>query len=149
MMSINKKLATGLLLVGIVSIILGGFFIAQGVSKGNMILDAMASEGITYGGAEGEGVIIDVIDTIPEAQAMAGILKEHRTHNYGNYAQLSREDPAREQILKAMTMENSLNLAQLGHGLSQVVMGTGAFMVLIGLTFGVVGAAGIFSRRQS
>jgi hypothetical protein len=143
--TIGKKLALFVLVMGVVSIGMGGIFIFQGIDKGNLIISSMCAENIEYGGADGE--IVGIIDTPHEAQVMAGILREHRVERYGNYAQLERDDPNRQTILNAMTMENSLNLAQLGYGLSQVVLATGIFMLIVGITLGV-GAVSILSHRK-
>ncbi len=104
----------------------------------------MVSENITYGGAGSS--IVGVIDNVQEAQQMADILKEHR-QAMGNYSQLKRDDPNRQTILNAMTMENSLNLAQIGGGLTQVVEAMGVFMIIIGLTLGAGGTAALFSKH--
>lgn len=140
----SKKLATLVVIVGIVSIVMGTFFIIQGFAKSNMITKAMSSESITYSGAG--GTIVGSIDTAQEAQAMADVLKEHR-QAMGVYTELKRDDPARQTILNAMTMENSLNLAQIGFGLTQVVEATGAFMILLGLTLGAGGTATIINKH--
>jgi hypothetical protein len=75
---------------------------------------------------------------------MAAILKEHRTQNYGYYSKLDRTDPNRDQILKAITMETSLNLAQLGYGLTDVIKATGAYIGLLGITLCI---SGVFLAR--
>ena len=69
---------------------------------------------------------------------MAEILREHRTTDYGYYSELKRDDPNRDQILKALTMETSLNLAQLSYGLVTVVEVNGVFMIIVGLALGTV-----------
>lgn len=140
----SKKLAIWVVVVGIVSMALGASFIVQGFAKSNLITKAMIAENITYGGAG--GTIVGIIDTPQEAQAMANILEEHHLA-MGNYSQLKKDDPARQTILNAMTMENSLNLAQIGFGLTQVVEATGAFMILVGLTLGAGGMATILSKH--
>ena len=137
----GTKLATVVLLVGILSVVMGGFFIYEGVAKGNLITASMELEKAKYNSAD--GTIDGVINTSQEAAAMAAVLREHRFTQYGYYSDLKKDDPKRDQILKAMTMENSLNLAQLGYGLTDVVKGTGVFMAMIGLTF-IVGAASAF-----
>lgn len=131
----SRKLAIVVLLVGVVSVVMGGVFIFESIDKSNLITEAMCLENVEYGGAD--GTIQGIIDTPAEAQVMAGILKEHRFENYGHYTELERDDPNRQKILNAMTMENSLNLAQMGYGLAEVVRYTGIFMVVIGLTLGV------------
>jgi hypothetical protein len=95
----------------------------------------MQVEQITYGGAE---EIEGVIDTATEAELMAGILREHRL-DIGIYSELDRDDPQRDTILKAMTIENSLNLAQLGYGMTTVVIVSGVSMVIIGIALGGTG----------
>jgi len=141
----TKKLGTILILAGIISLVFSGVFVFQSVSKANLITEAMCLENVTYGGAD--GTIDGVIDTPAEAQVMAGILREHRMERYGYYSELERDDPNRETILKAMTMENSLNLAQVGYGLADVVKFTGLFMGLVGVTLVVSGAFVIRSGR--
>ena len=143
----SKKLAVFVLLVGVVSVVMGGVFIFQGIDKGNLVVEAMCAEKVEYGGAD--GTIVGIVDNTQEAQVIAGILREHRIENYGFYTQLERDDPNREGILKAMTMENALNLAQLGYGLSQVVWATGIFMVIIGITLGVGAISVIRSSKQN
>lgn len=145
--SYSKKLATIVLLVGVVSVVMGGIFIFQGIDKGNLVIEAMCLEKVEYGGAD--GTIEGIVDTPDEAQVMAGLLREHRMENYGHYTELARDDPKRDGILKAMTMENALNLAQVGYGLSQVVIVTGIFMVIIGLTLGVGAVSVIRSSKQT
>ena len=121
----------------------GVVFIGQGIVKNNMITEAMQMEQITDGGSE---EIEGFIDTAAEAKLMDGVLKEHRMEDYGIYSELGREDPKRATILKAMTMENSLNIAQMGFGVVTVVIVSGIFMVIMGIA---VGSTGIVLYRLS
>lgn len=141
----SKKLGLWVILVGIISIAMGVFFIAQGFNKSDMITEAMASQNITYNSAGGE--IVGVIDNAYEAKVMSDVLASHRSAQ-GSYTALKKDDPKRQTILNAMTMENALNLAQMGLGLTQVVEGTGAFMILIGLTMGALGVSGLRAKKQ-
>lgn len=143
----NRKVATLVSLVGVISIVLGAFFVFQSIAKSNMITEQMYSEKISYNSADGS--INGTIDTPQEASSMALVLKQHRSERYGNYSELKRDDPNRDQILKAMTMENSLNLAVLGYGLTDVVKATGAFMIIVGLALSVGGAASLRSYRST
>lgn len=136
----NKKLAVMVLVLGVISVGLGSFFIYQGVNKASMITETMKEEKITYAAADGP--IEGVIDTVAEAASMATVLKEHRMA-LGIYTELDRTDPKRQTILNAMVMENSLTLAQMGFGLTQVVEATGAFMIMVGLALGTSGIVGI------
>ncbi len=141
MITINRNLGKIVLLLGVVALVIGVVFISQGIVKNNMITQAMQMEQITYGGSE---EIEGVIDTAAEAELMAGVLMEHRMDDYGIYSELDREDPNRATILKAMTMENSLNLAQMGFGMVTVVIVSGIFMVIIG--FAVSGTGLVLYR---
>ncbi len=120
------------LLIGVIGLALGTVFIINGVSVNGMIAEQMQIEKATYDGMEG------VIDTAEEAKLMSDTLKEHRL-DMGIYTELDRNDPQRETILKAMTMENALNLAQLGFGVSTIVIGTGVFMLITGIALGGTG----------
>ena len=127
-----------LLIFAVVCLAFGAVFIQQGISKNQLITQALAFEKVKYGGEDAQGAIVDVIDTPKEAMVMAEILREHRTTDYGYYSELKRDDPNRDQILKALTMETSLNLAQLSYGLVTVVEVNGVFMIVVGLALGTV-----------
>ncbi len=141
----SKKFAVWVIIVGLISIVLGSFFMTQGFGKANFITEYMVSENITYTGAGGE--IVGIIDTPKEAQVMANVLAKHRAA-LGSYSSLGKNDPNRQTILNAMTMENSLALAQMGIGLTQVVEAAGAFMIVVGFTFGIGGVMTIRARRE-
>ncbi|MFH1032143.1 MAG: hypothetical protein V1767_06245 [Chloroflexota bacterium] len=127
----NRKVLTVILiLAGIISLVFGGAFVYQGFSKANLITAAMQTEKAAYASADGE--IEGIIDNTREAAAMAGILKEHRMAQ-GIYTELKRDDPKRQTILNAMTMENSLNLAQLSYGVTDIAKANGAFMAVVGV----------------
>ncbi len=140
----KNTLAVLFLLAGIVSIVFAGVFILEGFSKSALITREMQSENITYTGAGGD--IAGVIDTPAEAGVMAGVLKEHRNTRYGSYTTLKNGDPNRDQILKAMTMENSLNLAVLAYGVTDVVKASSAFMGVNGIIFAIIGIVMLRSR---
>ncbi|MFC1906034.1 hypothetical protein ACFLWJ_00935, partial [Chloroflexota bacterium] len=80
-----------------------------------------------------------------EAKAMSDTLKAHRSHS-GFYTELDRTDPGRATILDAMTMENSLNMAQMGFGLSNFALGAGVTLLIIGVGFGAIGLAAQFKK---
>ncbi len=129
----KKSLAIILIMAGVISLVFCGVFVYQGFSKSNLIAAAMRIEKASYGSAEGD--IVGIIDTSSEASVMSSVLREHRLERYGVYTELERDDPNRETILKAMTMESALNLAILGYGVTDVVKANGAFMGIIGITF--------------
>jgi hypothetical protein len=127
-----------LLIFAVVCLAFGAVFIQQGITKSSLITEAMALEKVKYAGEDAKGAIVGVIDTPAEAAAMSEVLREHRFNDYGYYSELKRDDPKRDQILKAITMETSLNLAQLSYGLVTVIEVTGVFMIVVGLALGTV-----------
>ncbi len=135
MIRLNRNLGRAVLLLGVMALVMGAVFIFQGIDKNNVITEAMRIEQATYNGNE---EIAGVIDTAAEAELMAETLREHRL-DIGIYSELDRDDPRRDTILKAMTMENSLNLAQLGYGVTTVVIASGVSMVIMGIALGGVG----------
>jgi hypothetical protein len=132
----GRKVAILLLVVGAISMLLGGFFVQQGFAKTAMLTEAMTAQKITYTGAGGD--IQGIIDTPQEAQVMANVLQEH-LKQYGSYADLKKDDPNRQTILNGLTMVNSLEMAVMGFGLTDIVKANGAFMLLVGLVFMAVG----------
>jgi hypothetical protein len=143
--SISKRISILVLIAGLIAIVAGGVFIGMGFQKASMITEKMAEQQVTYTGAG--GIINGIIDTPAEAQAMSDVLAEHQA-SLGIYSQLAKDDPNRATILNAMTMENSLNLAIMGYGLTDVVKASGAFMVVVGLAFLAISVPGILQKNS-
>jgi hypothetical protein len=141
----GKLVAVVVLVIGIVSLALGGYFVSLGFDKSNYLTQKMVEQEITYGGAG--STIEGIIDNSQEAQEMASILEEH-SKAIGNYSKLAKEDPARQQILNALTMQNSLQMAVMGFGLTDIVKATGAFMALTGLAFIGLSATVLVRRKN-
>lgn len=137
----TKLAMIALIVFAVISLAFGSIFIYQGLNANDMLIKALVAEKVTYTADDAKGAIKGVIDTPEEAVVMSDILRDHRIKDYGYYAALKRDDPKRDQILKAITMETSLNLAQLGFGLATVVTVTGVFMVVMGAALGVVAFA--------
>ena len=66
-MNINRSLAIGVLLLGVVAVVIGGVFISQGAFKNNQLTEAMRVEHVTLGIEEPE-LQNEVIDSLAEAQ---------------------------------------------------------------------------------
>jgi hypothetical protein len=130
--------------LAVVALIVGGVFIAQGFAKQDIIVGAMKAENISMGAFGGDPK--NTIDTIDEAQKAADTVREHRhsiAPTYGDLLGGKKYDPTNPVQLtyaQAMNLENYLYLGVASMGLVQVVLGSGAFMVLAAVTFGAVGA---------
>jgi hypothetical protein len=89
--------------------------------------------------AELKDKIEGIIDTPKEVKLMADTLMAHLLNGYPPYSSVSGSDPARQTIINGLALITSLNLAQLGFGVCTIALGTGVFMVVTGLGFGLVG----------
>ena len=82
-----------------------------------------------------------------KSQRKADIIEEHTLDITGGltYAELDRDDPLRETAFTAANLRTSLNLAVMGFEVSNLVIGLGAFMIVIGATFVVFMAPAVYS----
>ena len=145
-MRITRILAIAVLLLGAVAIVIGGVFLGQGVSKNNLLVTAMEQEKITLGIPSEKLAAGELIDTAKEAEIAGDTVREHRhtiAPTYGDLLGGEQFNPADLKQLtyaQALNLENYLYLAVLGFGLVQVVMASGAFMIVTGLALGGTGA---------
>jgi hypothetical protein len=133
-----------ILVLAVIAFIVGGAFIYLGFDKNAVIVGAMEEERITMGPFGGDAE--NVIDTLDEAQKAADTVREHRhgiAPTYGELLGGNKFDPTNPVQLtyaQAMNLENYLYLAVASIGLVQVVLGTGAFMILSAVVFGFTGS---------
>jgi hypothetical protein len=146
-MNITRGLAILVLFLGVVAVVLGAVFISQGVAKDNLLVTAMRQEKITLGIPTEKLAQGDVIDSAKEAEIAGDTVREHRhgiAPTYGDLLGDKQFDPTNPEQLtyaQALNLENYLYLAVLGFGLTQVVIVSGAFMVITGLALGGSGVA--------
>ena len=146
-MNVTRGLAILVLLLGVVAVVLGGVFIGLGFSKDNLLTTAMQQEKITLGIPTDKLAEGELIDTAEEAEIAGDTVREHRhgiAPTYGDLLGGEQYDPTNPKQLtyaQALNLENYLYLAVLGFGVTQVVTGSGAFMVIAGIALGGTGAA--------
>ncbi len=145
MLRISRYLAIMVLLLAMVSVAMGTTFIYQAVETESWMKEAMQLEKVTLGLEESAVAKGEVVDTAEEAQASGDILREHRRGIAATYDELlagERYDPTNPEHLsyaQALNMENYLYLVVLGFGVTTVIIGTGAFMILMGFALGTTG----------
>ena len=145
MVRISRYLAIMVLLAGVVGVVIGSVFVVQAVEKNNWMKEAMRLEHVTLGLSEEQIEKGEVIDTAEEAQAAGDTVREHRRNIASTYEELldgGRFDPTNLKHLsyaQALNMENYLYLAVLGFGVTTVITGTGAFIVIMGIALGGTG----------
>ena len=144
-MNITRSISILVILLGLVSIIIGGVFLGLGFSKDGQLKEAMRLENVSLGiESELEG---QVIDSLSEAEIAGDTIREHRHGIAATYEDLlgeGRYDPTNPQHLsyaQALNLENYLYLAVVAFGLTQAVIGVGVALIIIGLAIGGVGWA--------
>ena len=145
MVRVSRYLAILVLVLGIIAFVMGAAFIYQGVAKQDLIRTQMQAEKVTYLLPEEEVAKGNVIDTAKEAQMAADTVKEHRHQiapTYNDLLQGGKYDPTNPKHLtysQAINLENYLYLGVLAFGLTTVVLGSGAFMMVTGIALGTTG----------
>jgi len=140
-------MAIVVLLLGVVSLAMGVVFVVQGTTKSEWMKDAMRVEKLTFGVEESAVAKGQVADSTEEAQTAADTIREHRRGISPTYQELlgeGRYDPTNPDHLKyaqALNLENYLYLAVLGLGVTDVVLASGVFMIVMGIALGATGVA--------
>ena len=147
-----KSLAILVIILGVVSIAIGGVFVGQGFAKNDLLVTAMQQEQITLGIEDAELAAGEVIDSASEAEIAGDTVREHRhgiAPTYGDLLAGERFDPTQTMQLtyaQALNLENYLYLAVLSFGVTQIALGAGAFMIVVGIALGATGI--ILVRKQ-
>ncbi|HEY97341.1 MAG TPA: hypothetical protein G4O16_04085 [Dehalococcoidia bacterium] len=148
-----KGLSVLVIVLGIVSIAIGGIFLGQAFAKNDLLVTAMQQEQITLGIPSEQLAEGEVIDSAREAEIAGDTVREHRhsiAPTYGYLlggAQYDPTNPVQLTYAQALNLENYLYLAVLGFGVTQIAMGAGAFMVVTGIALGVTGV--LLLRKSS
>jgi len=133
------------MLLGAVSLTMGIVFVQQGFAKQSWIQSSMKQEQITLGIASGDVEKGEVIDTAKEAQVAGDTVREHRhgiAPTYGDLLGGEKFNPTESRQLsyaQALNLENYLYLAVATFGLINVVLASGAFMIVNSLALGATG----------
>jgi hypothetical protein len=145
MKRISQYLAILVLILGVIGVVVGSVFIAQAVEKDNWMREAMRVEKVTLSLSDEQIAAGQVIDSLEEAQIAGDTIREHRRNIAPTYEDLlgggryDPTDPKQLSYAQALNMENYLYLAVLGFGVTTVILGTGAFMIITGFALGVTG----------
>lgn len=146
-MKFTQGLAILVMVLGLVSIVIGGVFLGQGFAKNNLIVERMEIEEVTLALDPDNPDEYTLVTDIDAAQGAADVIAEHRRNIAPTYQALldgGRYDPTNPAHLsyaQAMNLENYLYLAVAAFGLIQVALASGAFMIVTGLALGGTGWA--------
>jgi hypothetical protein len=112
----------------------GIYMISEGREAKDEVEDAIIAENIV---TPEDAAIPNVrVDDADSAKAQADIIEKHYLELTGGktYSELDREDPNRETAFRAASLRTSLNLAVMGFKISDLVVGLGLFMIVMGVT---------------
>ncbi|HEX9712656.1 MAG TPA: aromatic ring-opening dioxygenase LigA [Actinomycetota bacterium] len=122
-----------LMVAAIGFVVAGSYAVYRGIDARDQVRNQLVSEQITTpDDASIPGVLVQ--DDVT-AMAQADVIQKHALEATGGktYAQLDREDPARQTAFNASTLRTSLMSAVLAWNVANLVIGFGAFAAAIGV----------------
>jgi hypothetical protein len=141
----NRLLALLVIVMGVVSLVLGAFFVYQGMSKQNWLVSNIKQEKITLGLTQEQINAGKVLESMNDLQTAGDTIRGHRHNLAATYNEAlggGQYDPTNRQeatYAQAMNLENYLYLGVLSFGVVQVVEGTGAFMIVVAVALWAIG----------
>ena len=119
------------LVIGLVLSALGLFFIFSGMSARDEIRDQLRDEQVmTSADASIPNVPVQDEKT---ARAQAEAIKHHTLGTWGPYSQLPKDDPRRAQFIDGVALRTALNMAVMGFGITDLVIGAGVIVLIAGV----------------
>jgi len=130
------------LILGFVLLLGGGYMVIQGLAVRSEIASELRAENIvTSEDASIPGVLVEDAET---ARAQADVIKEHTLGTWGPYSELPRDDPRRAQFIDGVTLRSSLNMAAMGFGITDLVVGVGALILVAGIATLALATPGLY-----
>jgi hypothetical protein len=141
----NRILSLLVILLGVLSLALGALFVYQGASKINYLTTNVKGEKITLGLTAAQIAEGQVDQTAAQLQAASDKVSSDRHSIAPTYDALlggKNFDPTNPTQLtwaQALNLENSLNVAVLAFGVTQIAEGAGAFMIIVAIALWGIG----------
>ena len=148
-----KYIGIAIAALGVIGLAVGGVFVGVAVHENSYITTQMRQQAVTLGLTKDQIAKGQVVDSAAEAQVAASTLGEHLKSIAPTYGALTAKtgkfDPTNATQLdygQGLNLQNAMNLVVLGYGVDQLILGTGAALIVLGLG---LGAAGILLTRQA
>lgn len=121
-------------IVAFISIVAGVIMIVVGATTFMLIQRELADENITVSD-DAENFGGEAVDGPFTAYSQATVIKEHALEAGGGltYAEIDRDDPARDTVMNASFLRASLFTSVVAFGVAALLMGLGLLVILIGL----------------
>jgi tetrahydromethanopterin S-methyltransferase subunit D len=133
-----------LIVLGVIGVVMGAIFVIEGAMKYYYLRDAMRQEKITLFFIP-NAPKDKIIDSAQEALLAGDTIRMHRRTIAPTYNDLlggKKYDPTNPKHLtytQALNLEQYLYLAFMGFGVTQIVIVSGIFMVIMGVAIGGTG----------
>jgi hypothetical protein len=117
----------------------GVYMMYEGRAAHDEVRDTLADERIIT--SEDAEIPLAEVDSAAEAKAQADAIRGHILETTGGktYAELARDDPNRATYLNSVTLRTALMESYLAFKVSDLVVGMGAIVVLLGLSHVALG----------
>ena len=137
---LRKWAWAGAVIFGIVLIGAGLFMVREARNANQEVKDALVGERIIT--AEDAEIPLQPVTGPKEAKAQADIIREHALRITGGktYAELDRNDPNRATYLNSVTLRTALMESYLAFKVSDLVLGVGIIIAMLGASHVVLGA---------
>jgi hypothetical protein len=146
-MKMIRQLALIVAVLGVIGVAVGGVFIWQGIAKNDLIVNRMKLEKVSLAVDPNNPKQLTTVTDAASAQKVADKIAADRRAIAPTYQDMlagGRFDPTNPKEVsyaQAMNLENYLYMAVMAFGLTQSVMGSGAYMVVTGLAVILIGLA--------
>lgn len=84
------------------------------------------------------------MDDEETARAQADAIKQHTLGTWGPYSELPGDDPRRAQFIDGVALRTALNMAVMGFGVTQLVIGAGVLVLVAGLATVSLATPGLY-----
>lgn len=120
--------------VAIITMVSGVIMVVVGVTTFLLVQNELSDEHITVSD-DAENFAGEPVEGPLTAYAQANAIKEHALEAGGGktYAELDRDDPARDTVMDASFLRASLFTSVVAFGVAALIVGLGVLMFLVGL----------------
>lgn len=137
----KKAFPIALILLGFVFVAAGGYTVVRGLDARDQVRTELLAQNITT--PEDASIPNARVDDARTAASMAAIIEVHALESTGGktYAEMERDDPARQVAFNAATLRTSLYTSVMAFNVTELVMGLGLMIVVLGVAIGGLGVA--------
>ncbi len=128
---IKRNLWIAVAALGLAFVVAGLFMVSEGMEAKDLVRDRLIAEEIT---TSSSATIPDArVDNVATAESQEALITDHTLGSLGPYSSLERGSPERATYIDGVTLRTALNMAIMGFRISDLVIGIGAFVAVVGL----------------